>query len=161
MSSRARTVTRTFISLSLAFGGSHLSNAHRGAPLPRHHPLRAPAVRGARAPGLSPAHAPLVSTVVTVLQADQSRDDSNLLPHHRHLGDDQAVVGAHFEVHPLARSVDHDLLEELERRLLVVDDLGGLGVELLALLLVERVARLLHQVVEALAGLAARPGLAG
>src|SRR5262249_22184758 len=77
----------------------------------------------------------------------------------RHLRHDESIVRPGAEGHALGRPVDDDLLEQLEPRFLVVDDLGRLGVELLALLRVERVPRLLHQIVEALARLAADPVL--
>ena len=48
----------------------------------------------------------------------------------RHLRHDQPEVRARAEGHAPGRPVDDDLLEELEPGLLVVDDLGRLGVEL-------------------------------
>src|SRR6266487_799108 len=78
----------------------------------------------------------------------------------RHLCDDQPVVRAWLEAHALARAVHDHLLEQVKRRLFLVTDLDRLGVERLALLGIERVAGLLHEVVETLARLAADPVLA-
>src|SRR3989442_8826047 len=78
----------------------------------------------------------------------------------RHLRDDETVVGSGLEAHALRHAIDDDFLEQLEPGLFFVDDLRGLGVELLSLPLIQRVAGLLHQIVEALAGLVADPVLA-
>ena len=77
-----------------------------------------------------------------------------------HLRHDEAEVRAGPECDALGGAVDDDLLEQLEPRLLLVEELGRLGVERLALPGIEGVARLLHQLVEAVAGLASRPVLA-
>src|SRR2546425_5087980 len=82
-----------------------------------------------------------------------------LLPRDLHLGDDEPVIRARLEGYPSARAVDHDFLEELQPRLFLVDDGRGLRVQRLAFLGIERVAGLLHEVVEALSGLAADPVL--
>jgi hypothetical protein len=60
----------------------------------------------------------------------------------------------------LAGAIDHYLLEQFEPGFFFVEDLRGLGVDRQTLLGVEGVSGLLHQVVEALAGLAAHPVLA-
>src|SRR6266496_5454924 len=78
----------------------------------------------------------------------------------RHLGHDEPEIGARLERDPPAHAVDDHLLEQLDGGLLVVEDGGGFGIERLALLLVEGVARLLHELVEALARLAPDPVLA-
>src|SRR6267143_2564443 len=83
-----------------------------------------------------------------------------MLTGERHLGHDQPKIGAWLERDPLAHAVDDDLLEQLDRGLLVLEDGGRLSIECLALFLVEGVARLLHELVEALTGLAPRPVLA-
>src|SRR2546428_633697 len=82
------------------------------------------------------------------------------LPPDGHPRHDQPVVGARLELETLRHAVDHDLLEQLEPGLFLVDDLRRLGVELLALRRIERVARLLHELVEALTRLVPRPVLA-
>src|SRR5688572_28293947 len=75
----------------------------------------------------------------------------------RHLRDDEPIVGPRLERHPLARAIQDDFLEQLEPRLFLVDDARGLHVEVPSLLLIERITSLLHDLVEARAGLAARP----
>src|SRR5262245_25937381 len=59
------------------------------------------------APGLSPAHAPPVSPSVTLRTTDLSLDHREIHSSgERHLGHDQAVVGADREGHALAGPVD-------------------------------------------------------
>src|SRR5439155_16496844 len=69
------------------------------------------------------------------------------------------VVGSRLEREAPAHSVHDDLLKQLEPRFLVVDDLRRLGVQGAALARIEGVARLLHQIVKALARLATGPVL--
>src|SRR6266542_6784559 len=73
-----------------------------------------------------------------------------LLARHSHFGNDEAIVRARLERDTPARAIDHDLLEELEPGLFLVDDQGRVRIERLAFLGVERVARLLHDLVESL-----------
>src|SRR2546430_12981143 len=53
----------------------------------------------------------------------------------------ETVVGSGLEAHALRHAIDDDFLERLEPGLFFVDDLRGLGVELLPLPLIQRVAR--------------------
>src|SRR5690349_8205547 len=84
--------------------------------------------------------------------ADRAR-----LASQRHLRHDEPEIGPRLERDAAAGPVHHDFLEQLHRGLLLVKDGSGLGVERLALLGVEGVARLLHELVEAVAGLAPHP----
>jgi len=74
-----------------------------------------------------------------------------------HFGDDQAIVRARLERHAGAHAVDDDLLEQLERRRLVVVMRVASVYISLRFFWSSVLARLLHEVVEAVAGLACPP----
>src|SRR5436309_12776618 len=135
------------------------ARARRGAALPRHLGVqhRGRPRGGATRRPHPPAHPGAIrARLPTVDHLISERT----LPADGHLRHDQPVVGARLERETLRHTVDHDLLEQLEPGLLLVDDPRRLGVEPLALGRVERVARLLHELVEALARLVAGPVLA-